>query len=497
MSRRETATAAGAPAARAGSKAAQRPRLVVDCDPGCDDALALLLAFHAGTYERFDIVTVAGNVGIEQVTANALRICALAARYGLLPQGKELAKKVRIHRGAAVSLRGERPNAASVHGRDGLGDVPVRVLFDGTDPQATLARLSGPASNARGKATGGLVGCSAAQFYAREASKPTTGPNAEPDLVCTGPLTNLALALGQLPVGRRHAFWKRWRRVLVMGGALGVPGNVSYAAEFNTHSDPDAFKLVLESWNEHVSEAGTDSCTPLVLVPLDVTEQVVLWADEERLERVRGQFRQATYCLLRKYFLFHAVSYTPPLGAISKEGEVIPRGVRYPPKNANWLNAEQQIEARKWVQRKFTKSRRQAASGLTVLPRWCFLHDPTAIWLALSWEELRLQDQFRMALADGQSAFLRRTFLRVDVGPDDERGHLLETQPRGWFLSQDEDARGDLHRVVLASSAVPSPASQARTRRLREPQIPPLVRRLRSTRQGLLGQLDACLALRP
>jgi ribokinase len=206
-------------------------RLLIDTDPGIDDALALVMALTSPDAEVMAICTVAGNVPVDQATTNALRILA-AVDPGSHP---------RVARGAEAPLKRALVTAGHIHGDDGLGNLdryvepdgrprypkpaPVIEMHDGADVILDLAdRL-------------------------RE----------ELVVVALGPLTNLALALQR---GRRVL--SRVGRIVVMGGAVAVPGNVTPGAEFNFYVDPEAAAAVFK--------AGL----PIDLVPLDVTNQVVL-----------------------------------------------------------------------------------------------------------------------------------------------------------------------------------------------------------------------------
>lgn len=205
--------------------------LVIDTDPGIDDALAILLALASPEVSVEAITTVAGNVGIEAATANAFRILDVARP----------ARRPRVARGAAAPLRQPFADAVRYHGEDGLGNLAARTNADGSlryAPVATaLDPLDGPdlILDALGRFGANLV------------------------LVALGPLTNVAIALA-----RDRARFARLSRLVLMGGAVRVPGNVTPAAEFNFHSDPEAAAAVL------------DAGLPVEMVPLDVTRQVML-----------------------------------------------------------------------------------------------------------------------------------------------------------------------------------------------------------------------------
>jgi inosine-uridine nucleoside N-ribohydrolase len=202
--------------------------LLLDVDTGVDDALAVMLALASPEVKLIGITTVSGNAPVEVCTGNTLLVLDRAC-----------APDIPVVRGAARPLAGPPRHAERVHGHDGLGDTTL------------------PRDVARRDCTAG-----AADFLLSSID----AWRGELVAVATGPLTNIALALQKDP-GRLQGL----RRLIVMGGAVGVAGNVTPAAEFNIWADPEAAAQVLA--------AGL----PLTLVPLDVTEQVVL-----RRETVEG-----------------------------------------------------------------------------------------------------------------------------------------------------------------------------------------------------------------
>ena len=217
-------------------------RLLIDTDPGIDDALALLLALASPGVSIEAITGVAGNVPVDQAIRNLFRILDVV-RPERMP---------RVARGAAAPLKRSLVTAGHVHGDDGLGNLDRFVEPDG--------RLRYPALSHTVEMSDGadLILDAADRF------------GAELVVVALGPLTNLATALQR--DARRLS---RVGRIVVMGGAVAVPGNVTPAAEFNFYVDPEAAAVVF------------DAALPLDLVPLDVTRQVVLGQSElaERLSR--------------------------------------------------------------------------------------------------------------------------------------------------------------------------------------------------------------------
>jgi len=196
-------------------------RALIDTDPGIDDALALLLAWGSPEWTVDTVTVVAGNVALQAGTLNVLRLLDLRQ-----PSPPPL-----VASGAAQPLA--RPlRIAPYHGGDGLGDLPD---WPRVEPRVASTDAAG-------------VIVDAARRLARNLT-----------LVALGPLTNLAMA-----VERDAAAVRGVGRVVAMGGAVDVPGNVTPDAEFNAHVDPEALARVLA--------AGV----AVDLVPLDATRQVVL-----------------------------------------------------------------------------------------------------------------------------------------------------------------------------------------------------------------------------
>lgn len=205
--------------------------VVIDTDPGIDDALALILALRSPEFRVEAITTVAGNVGVDLASRNALMVVEVV-RPTPLPV---------VARGAERPLQRPLVTAVHLHGGDGLGDLDRFRNPDGSPrypaPALGLSPREGPEEllAAAGRHPGELV------------------------VICLGPLTNLALA-----IQRRPEHMAQVKDLFVMGGAVAVPGNVTAVAEFNMHVDPHAARTVMESG------------LPITLVPLDVTTKVQL-----------------------------------------------------------------------------------------------------------------------------------------------------------------------------------------------------------------------------
>ncbi len=195
-------------------------KLIIDTDPGIDDAMAIVFACLHDEIDVIGLTTIFGNVSTETATRNA---CALAE---LVDQD------IPVARGSDIPLvQAPRPFAWKIHGREGFGDV----------------QLQPPAQKS-------LVDETAAEFICRTVQE---NPG-EVDICAIGPLTNLALALRSDPSISEVA-----RSVVVMGGSLDAGGNASKAAEANIWQDPHAANVVFSApWD-------------VTIVGLDVTKQVV------------------------------------------------------------------------------------------------------------------------------------------------------------------------------------------------------------------------------
>ncbi|MEO6518822.1 MAG: nucleoside hydrolase [Pseudoxanthomonas sp.] len=178
--------------------------LLIDTDPGVDDALALLMAFNDHHHALVGLTIAAGNVGLAHTVRNALKLCEIAGR-----------EDVPVYAGCAEPLLHPALDAAEVHGRDGFGDIGfMPAVRQAETEHAALAilRLSH-------------------QYAGRLL------------LVALGPLTNIAVALKLDP-----SLPQRIKRFVVMGGAVSAHGNITAAAEFNIAFDPEAAHLVFQAF---------------------------------------------------------------------------------------------------------------------------------------------------------------------------------------------------------------------------------------------------------
>jgi inosine-uridine nucleoside N-ribohydrolase len=219
--------------------------ILLDCDPGHDDAVAILLALASPELELLGVTTTYGNQTLEKTTANALRVLELAGR-GDVP----------VAAGADRPLEREVRVASHVHGESGL-DGPAL-----------------PAPRAR------PVDEDAVDFLAER-----LGPGVV--LVPTGPLTNVARLL------ERGA---RPERVVLMGGAI-AEGNITPAAEFNIWADPEAARRVFES--------GLD----VTMIGLDVTHQALMTPEHARILAESGRVGRLVSELYAFYHRYHRETY--------------------------------------------------------------------------------------------------------------------------------------------------------------------------------------------
>ena len=231
---------------------------LVDCDPGVDDALALAMGF-ASPFFRYDAVTtVHGNVSARLAYRNARRLVPFL-RDHLEPHGPE----VPVYPGAPLALDGSRLNRSEsrlIHGAEGMG-----AMFD------DKKRIRRPGGGSSKPAWEVIV-----EQAARRGSALT--------IIMLGPLTNLALALRRAP-----GAFSRVKRIVVMGGAARMPGNVTPAAEFNIYCDPLAAREVFSSG------------LPITMVGLDVTRRALMSVDEFQ---GGGSFRAALKDLIKVYARF-------------------------------------------------------------------------------------------------------------------------------------------------------------------------------------------------
>ncbi|MGB5801859.1 MAG: nucleoside hydrolase [Mesorhizobium sp.] len=206
-------------------------RIIIDTDPGQDDAVAILLALSSAEIEVAGITAVAGNVPLALTEKNARKICELAGR-----------PDIEVFAGAVRPLNRALVTAEEVHGQTGLNGPHL--------PEPEMA----------------LQDRHAVDFLVETLMREESGSIT---LCALGPLTNIALALIREP-----KIAPRIREIVLMGGGFFEGGNITPAAEFNIHVDPHAADIVFRSG------------APIVMMPLDVTHKALTTA--KRIDAIRG-----------------------------------------------------------------------------------------------------------------------------------------------------------------------------------------------------------------
>jgi pyrimidine-specific ribonucleoside hydrolase len=202
----------------------KRIPVIIDCDPGHDDAIALVMACCAKNIDVLAVTTVCGNQTVDKTTLNALKILDF------------LGRRVPVASGAVHPLLRPLVVAAEVHGESGLGGVQLPEPVSVPEKKGAVQMM---------------------KDVLESSACPIT-------MVCTAPLTNMALLLSAYPELKRNI-----ARICLMGGGLGH-GNKTAAAEFNIYVDPEAADIVFSSG------------VPIVMCGLDMTETALMTMEEIR-----------------------------------------------------------------------------------------------------------------------------------------------------------------------------------------------------------------------
>lgn len=232
-------------------------KIIIDTDPGIDDAMAIFVALRSPEVEVIGLTTIYGNVYTTLATRNALHLLEVAGRTDIpVAEGSH----VTVTKGTKLRI------ADFVHGADGLGNQNFPPPVGKPVEQSAAAFLVEQANLYPGKVT----------------------------VVALGPLTNIALAIQLDPT-----FTKNIGQIVILGGAFAVNGNVNPAAEANIFGDPDAADIVFTS--------GVD----VLAVGINVTHQVVMTdGDRDRLANSNGKFSQYLCKILDVYFSYHHDAYS-------------------------------------------------------------------------------------------------------------------------------------------------------------------------------------------
>lgn len=222
--------------------------ILIDTDPGVDDAVAILLALASPELDVRAILPVAGNVPLATTQVNARKICELAGR-----------RDVKVHAGCARPLLRDQI-LGKYSGQGGLGAETL--------PEPTMALAEGHAVD----------------VLIRELGAAARGATPKLILCTLGPLTNVAVALAHSPEIAGGV-----ERLVMMGGAFASGGNRTAAAEFNVLADPHAAQIVLASG------------IPVVMAPLDVTHQALATPRRLAAFEARGRIAETVLRLLTFY----------------------------------------------------------------------------------------------------------------------------------------------------------------------------------------------------
>ncbi|GAB4833401.1 Uridine nucleosidase 1 [Ancistrocladus abbreviatus] len=229
-------------------------KLIIDTDPGIDDSMTILMAFQTQEVEVIGLTTIFGNASTEGSSRNALLLCEIAG-----------CPDVPVAEGSHEPLKGGKPRIADfVHGSDGLGNL----------------HLSSPKRKKIEK--------NAAEFLVDKVSEYP----GEVSILALGPLTNLALA-----IKKDSSFASKVKRVVVLGGAFSVMGNVNPAAEANIYGDPEAADIVFTS--------GAN----IAIVGINITTQVKYTDDDlHELRQSKGRHAQLITDMCKCYRDWHVKS---------------------------------------------------------------------------------------------------------------------------------------------------------------------------------------------
>lgn len=236
---------------------AEKKKIIIDTDPGIDDAMAIFVALRSPEVEVIGLTTIFGNVYTTLATRNALHLLEVAER-GDIPVAE--GSHVTVMQGTKLRI------ADFVHGSDGLGNQNFPPPKGKPIDQSAVAFLVEQANLYPGKVT----------------------------VVALGPLTNIALAVQLDPT-----FPEKIGQIVILGGAFSVNGNVNPAAEANIFGDPEAADIVFT--------CGAD----VLAVGINVTHQVVLTDDDrDKLEKSEGKFARYLCKILELYFSYHREAYS-------------------------------------------------------------------------------------------------------------------------------------------------------------------------------------------
>ena len=211
----------------------ERRKIILDCDPGHDDAIALMMSAKHPSLELLGVTIVAGNQTLEKTLVNGLNVC------------QKLGLSVPVYAGMKRPIMRQQIVAADIHGESGLDGPVFDPLTKKPESEHAVSYLIRTLMASEGDIT----------------------------LAAVGPLSNVAVAMRMEP-----GIVSKIREIVLMGGAYGT-GNVTPSAEFNIYADPEAARVVFTSG------------VPIVMMGLDLTNQTVCTADV--IERMRNTGNRA------------------------------------------------------------------------------------------------------------------------------------------------------------------------------------------------------------
>ena len=219
-------------------------KIIIDCDPGVDDAFAILLASKCQDLDILGITTVAGNCSLEDATNNTFKVLDMAGRNDIL-----------VYAGSDKALIKEDVNAEEVHGIGGLGGIAFEKVDRMPEEMNAVDYLVSTVNKYPGEVT----------------------------VVALGPLTNIALA-----IRNNKDFSCNVKELVIMGGSVGK-GNITSDAEFNFYKDPHAAKEVFDNFDGKI-----------VMVGLDVTRKIPLTKElEHKLLEINTPLSKFLYDITR------------------------------------------------------------------------------------------------------------------------------------------------------------------------------------------------------
>lgn len=307
----------------------EREKVILDVDPGCDDAIAIAVAGRHPRLKLLAVTAVAGNQRLEKTAKNALKVCS---HLGITD--------IPVAAGMLHPLVREPITAANFHGESGLGDVDLGEPSMELDPRHAVDLIIE------------MLFCSGGDI----------------NIVATGPLTNIAVALRKEP-----GIARKIKRIVMMGGSYGF-GNITPAAEFNIYADPEAAQIVFSSG------------VPIVMMGLDLTHQAPVTQDV--MEHI-GRLENKASDLFVNLMSFCSARY--------KERTGLESAPLHDPTTLAWLISPSVIETK--AMHVDVELRGEHTYGRTVCDYWGVLKEPPNADVGVRLEVERFWDVICEALS--------------------------------------------------------------------------------------------------